>query len=114
MKIAFISGPYRSDTPYKTLMNIAAAESTALALWKIGYSVICPHKNSSWFDGVCEDIVLLSGYLEILQRCDLLVLFGNWFASIGSVAEHKKALDLDIPIFLYPNNIQDIENFLYS
>ena len=55
MKVAYVAGPYRAPTPYQTLRNIREAEYIALKLWKMGYAVICPHKNTSLFDGECDD-----------------------------------------------------------
>jgi len=111
MKIAYIAGPYRAETPHRTLQNISSAESAAIALWRLGYAVICPHKNSSWFDGSCEDSVFLKGYLEILRHCNLMVLFGNWYSSNGTLIEREIALEIDIPIFIYPNELEKIGEF---
>lgn len=46
-KVIFVSGAYRSETEWGVEENIRKAEEAALRLWKLGWIVICPHKNSS-------------------------------------------------------------------
>jgi hypothetical protein len=87
MKVAYVAGPYKASTTYKTLKNIREAEYVALKLWKMGYAVICPHKNTSLFDGECEETVWLDGYLEIIKRCDVVVPLPSWLESGGSIIE---------------------------
>ena len=92
MKIAFISGPYRAKTEWGVLNNIRAAEKVALKYWKKGYVVICPHKNTALMGGVLPDEVWLKGDLEILRRCDVVVMMEGWKKSEGARAEHEEAL----------------------
>ena len=99
MKVAYVAGPYRAPTPYQTLRNIREAEYAALKLWKMGYAVICPHKNTALFDGECDDSTWLEGYLEILKRCDLIVPLPNWPESEGSQVEILYALKHNIPMY---------------
>ena len=98
MKLAFISGPYRADTIAGVVRNIRNAEAVAIEYWQKGYAVICPHKNSSLLDGLADDSVWLEGDLEILSRCDLIVLVPGWEKSEGVKAEIEEAKKLGIPI----------------
>lgn len=98
MKVAFISGPYRADTINEIKENIQTAEKYAKKYWRLGYAVICPHMNSAFFDGICADSVRRGGYIEILKKCDCLILIPNWWDSRGSVAEKDFAIDNDIEI----------------
>ena len=82
MKVAYVCGPYRADTICGVVENIRAAEAVALELWRMGFAVICPHKNSALFDGAAPDSVWLKGDLEILIRGDLLVTCTGWWESI--------------------------------
>jgi hypothetical protein len=98
MKLAFISGPYRASSSYKVQQNIYRAELIAKKYWKLGYAVICPHKNTSLFDCMLPDEVWLEGDLEILSRCDVIVMMGNWDKSVGALGELKLARDLGMEI----------------
>jgi len=112
LKVAYVAGPYRAPTPYQTLRNIHEAEYVALKLWQLGYAVICPHKNTSMFDGECEDSVWLDGYLEILKRCDILVLINGWADSKGSIMERDLAILKGIPVYQFGPGYQAIKDFL--
>lgn len=98
MKVAFISGPYRADTIRGTVENIRRAEAVAIKYWKLGYAVICPHKNTALFDGTADDAVWLRGDLELLCRSDICVMLSEWEASEGSRREHLVAQQQGIEI----------------
>jgi hypothetical protein len=95
MKVAFICGPYRADTIHGIVQNIRKAEYYAKKYWQKGYCVICPHKNTALFDGVCQNAVWLNGAKELLSRADILVLIPGWQNSSGSMDEWKLAKELE-------------------
>ena len=97
MKVAFISGPYRGPTESDVVRNIRHAEQYAIKYWKLGYAVICPHKNSALFGGLADDSVWLDGDLEFLRRSDVIVLIPGWKTSAGAKAERREAIRLGIP-----------------
>lgn len=99
LKLIFVAGPYRADTEYGVHQNIARAEAAAIELWKLGLSVICPHKNTAYFGGATDDQVWLAGDLEQLRRCDALFLVKGYEQSEGALGEIKLAKELDLPIF---------------
>ena len=93
-EVVFICGPYRAETVYGIVQNIRHAEEYAIKFWKLGYSVICPHKNTSLFDGICEDNVWLEGVKELLRRSDIVACIPGWRDSKGSVEEFELAKEL--------------------
>jgi len=101
MQVAYICGPYRAPTIHQTVQNIRRAEEAALALWRMGYAVICPHKNTSLLDGACDDSVWLEGDLELLRRSDLVVTLPGWEQSEGSKSEVAEARKLGIPVYSF-------------
>lgn len=109
-KVAFVSGPYRAKTPYGIKQNIRNAEAVALELWKMGYAVICPHKNTSLFDGECPDLIWLDGALELLRRSDIVVLIPGWAGSSGTREEIKESVKRGIPVFKWPEQSQELQN----
>jgi hypothetical protein len=98
LKVAYVAGPYRADTIYGVAQNIQKARDVALRLWKLGYAAICPHSNTAFFDGACPDSVWLEGDIEILKRCDLVVLVDGWETSAGACREVEVAAACAIPI----------------
>jgi hypothetical protein len=107
MRLAYVAGPYRAPDEWGVLTNIRNAESVALELWKLGFAVICPHKNTALFGGAAPDDVWLKGDLEMIRRCDLLVLIPGWEASSGSREEKRKAEEWGIPVREWPMCLRD-------
>jgi len=81
--------------------NIRIAESAALRWWRKGYAVICPHLNTAFFDGECDDDVWLKGDIAILERLrkgDVIVMLENWRESSGAVTEYGRAIELGVRV----------------
>ena len=100
MKVIYIAGPYRSKNNKicEVVQNIRNAEKIALKYWKLGYAVICPHKNTALFDGYCDDKIWLEGDIEILKRCDIIVMMSNYLKSSGAIAELNFATENNIEV----------------
>lgn len=98
MKLAFISGPYRGPTESDVVRNIRHAEKYAIQYWLKGFAVICPHKNTALLGGLAPEKVWLEGDMEILRRCDLIVMIPGWENSEGAKAEHEAAVSMGMDI----------------
>lgn len=92
MLVAFLSGAYTSKSLWQQKQNIQEAEKIAVELWQMGFAVICPHANTSFFDGAIAYETFLSGDLAILERCDIHVMMPHWVSSHGSQNEHAYSL----------------------
>jgi hypothetical protein len=104
MKLAYVAGPYRAPTMHQIVDNIRAAEAVAIALWQMGFAVVCPHTNTACFDGTAPDQVWLEGDLEILRRCDLLVTVSGWERSEGATIEVREANSALKPVYHWPED----------
>ena len=105
MKLAYTAGPYRAKTLHGVMENIRAAELTAIDLWRIGFAVICPHKNTALLDGTLgedDSHIWIEGDLVMLERCDCIVMIPGWERSEGARAEKEFAEDAKIPVFHWP------------
>lgn len=109
MKVVYIAGPFRAANAWLVEQNIRNAENLALEVWRIGAAVICPHTNTRFFDGAAPDDIWLKGDLEILKRCDAVLLTYNWRRSTGATAEKHYAELHGIPVF---DNICDLGAWL--
>lgn len=112
MKVIYISGHYRDKRgAYYILENILSARRAALEVWKIGGVALCPHLNTAFFDGAFDisDTVWLDGDLELISRCDAVLLLSDWENSLGAVIEKEKAEDLGIPVF---TTMRQVKNFI--
>jgi hypothetical protein len=98
MKLVYIAGPYRSATPWGVLQNINAAAEVAARVHRAGMFAVCPHLNSAHMEGVADDAHFLAGTLEMMRRCDAVILVPGWERSAGSRAEVNEAINLGLPV----------------
>ncbi len=99
MKVVFISGPFRAESAWGIEQNIRRAEEAALEVWRQGAAAFCPHTNTRFFQGAASDDVWLKGDIEIMRRCDALLMLPTWRNSQGAIAEHDLAIELGMPVF---------------
>lgn len=123
MRVLYVAGPYRSsEGSWGVRNNIDVATRAARELWLLGFAVICPHANTAWMDGpqpltnehgaACGsgDARFMEGDIEILKRCDALVLVGEWWKSAG--AQHERAIALGLmPVFQWPEDRAGLRAF---
>lgn len=99
MKLIYVAGPFRGANSWEMECNIRRAEALALKVWNSGMAALCPHTNTRFFQGAAPDEVWLAGDIEMLRRCDAVVLTTDWGRSSGARAEVKFALENKIPVF---------------
>ena len=114
MKVLYLAGPYRSkDGLWGVHLNVELAKAVSRDLWRSGFAVLCPHANSFPMDGFdIPDETFLTGDLEMLSRCDAVVLVGAWRGSSGAMAEKEFAEYRGIPCFEWDTQRAQIYNML--
>lgn len=102
--LIYVAGPYRAYGSFSVADNIQNAREVAIAIWQAGHTAICPHLNALNFeeDSGLPDEVFLERDLEILARCDAIVMAPRWEYSHGAIAEREYAIRHGIPCFVYP------------
>ena len=100
MKIIYIAGPFRAPTSWEIEQNVRKAEEIAFKVIQEGAMPLCPHANTRFFHGSAESDFFIQGYLEILHRCDAIMMIAGYSISEGSIIELKKAKKLGMPIFM--------------
>lgn len=102
MKLCYLAGPYRSpDGIIGIRRNIWRAEEVAVQLWQAGLAVISPHKNTALLDGAGPDDMWLKGDLEMIRRCDFIVVLPGWEKSHGTNTEIDFAHEHKIPVYYW-------------
>lgn len=104
--LIYVSGPYRADSEYGVTANIRRAGDVALSLWRAGFAVICPHKNTAGWGGVPDldglaplpDSTWLDGDVVMVKRCDAIFMMPDWKSSEGAVIEHAAAEEAGLAI----------------
>ena len=109
MKVIYVAGPYRGPHNWAIRCNIHSAAALALGVWKLGAAAISPHLNTADFQGAAPDDLWLEGDLEILRRCDAVLMTPDWNRSQGATVEHEEATRLHIPVFY---SLESLESWL--
>lgn len=94
MTVVYIAGPFRGPDHWAIAENIRRAEQLALEVWKLGAVALCPHANTAHFHGALPDDVWLQGDMELIRRCDVVLLTPDWESSEGARREREEALRL--------------------
>ncbi len=107
--LVYVSGPYYGNTPEQIDKNIAAARAVAIKLWEMGHAVICPHTNTIHFEQDCEATYeqYIEGDLNMISRCDAMVMLKYWETSKGAKIEYEYAVALGVPIYT-PDNLPEL------
>ena len=122
MKLVCIAGPFRDhytgpDGRYnfwKQDQNVNDAAGIALKVWAMGAAVICPHLNTRPFQGALTDDVWLNGDLEMIRRCDYLVLIPGWEGSEGTCNEKAFAHGSGLIVFEWDSILHDARAMTHS
>jgi hypothetical protein len=100
--VLFLAGPYRDPRgPHFIRENIERARAAAVHYWQRGFTVFTPHLNSYLMDGAAPDEAFIRGALEILRRCDIVVMLPGWQRSAGALAEHALAQELGMEVWVH-------------
>ena len=105
--IVYVAGPFRGATTWDVETNVRRAETLALVVARAGAMPLCPHMNTRFFDGQLDDTFWLEGTLELLRRCDAIVLTANWRTSAGARGEKAVAEALKLPVF-YEDELHEL------
>lgn len=109
MKVVYVAGPFRAANAWLVEQNIRRAEEVALAVAESGAMPLCPHTNTRFFNGTVTDEFWLAGTLELLRRCDAIIMVPGWEKSSGARAELAEAKRLGLDCY---TSIQELAHFL--
>src|SRR3990167_5052970 len=103
--IVYISGSYSGEISN----NIQKARETAIKVWETGYTAFCPHLNTIHFENDCKCVYedYIAGDIEIINRCNALLMVEGWEQSEGANTEHDYAKGYGLPIFYSIDELND-------
>lgn len=98
--LVYVSGPYTASTPEQLARNIEMAKQAGLKVRALGLVPIVPHlailnddpKVFTYDNAMAE-------CLEILDRCDAVLMMEGWRESHGAQRECSVALRAGILVF---------------
>jgi hypothetical protein len=102
-RLIYIAGPYRAATTWQREQNSKGRSIVGVAVAKAGAYPVIPHSITAHFDAAhltseASDDLWLPGTLELMRRCDGVLLLPGWKESKGSCAEHAEAAARGIPV----------------
>lgn len=105
MTVVYVAGPFRATLPnghqdcWGIQQNVMAAMKLGLEVWKAGMVALVPHANTMFFQNAAGtvDDVWLKGDLELIRRCDVVLLTPDWERSSGARAEKEFAESIGMP-----------------
>jgi len=109
MRIVYVAGRFRGPTAWAIETNIRRAEEVGFAVSQLGAMPLIPHANTRWFHGEGTEQFWLDGTLELLRRCDAVMMVAGWEQSVGARGEKAEAERLGMPVF---TKIEDLEWWL--
>lgn len=97
--VCYVAGPFRAPNGWALAQNIRRAEAMAYEVAKLGAVPLCPHTMFATFDRTLSDEFWLDGTLELLRRCDVVLLCEGWEASSGTRGEIDEARRQGMPVY---------------
>jgi hypothetical protein len=106
-RLVYIAGPYRAATRWEEERNVRAAEALGYAVAELGAYPVIPHCcTRPYFADAQPGSFWLAATLELLRRCDAVLLAAGWEQSEGAQAEKAEAHRLGLPVFLGPPHLR--------
>lgn len=113
MKLVYVAGPYRSETREGVAQNVAAARHVGQLCVRKGWFPVLPTINTAHFDhdfpGLADDQYWLDGTMELMRRCDAVVLVDGWQYSSGAQGEIEEARKLGLKVYANTNVMPQLE-----
>lgn len=115
MPVVYICGPHRSSTREGVQLNIQSAMQVGKLACLKGWSPVIPHSNAAMLDEILPDLgdqFWLDATMELMRRCDAVVLAPGWQRSEGVKGELSEADRLKIPIYRSEHELPYADVFL--
>lgn len=107
MRLLYLAGPYSAPTPEGVAANVAAAvaEAKKIATRFPGIFPVVPHTFSGGGDWGQSYEFWLAGTMEVMRRCDAVLMLSGWGHSKGAQEELREAERLGKPVLLDWNDL---------
>lgn len=102
MKLIYIAGPYSAPAAAARLRNVQEAREVADLINRVYGDLACavvPHFLSAGIEDSLSPERWYAATLEVLRRCDAVVLTARWAESTGAREERAEAYRRGMPVF---------------
>jgi len=118
IRLIYVAGRFNADTGLARRDHVThAMRHAAWVLRQFGvqglYPVV-PHAQGEHLVGIGAEHIHYAGTLEIMRRCQAVLVVPGWEASKGTLAEIKEADTLGLPVFFagQPHTEAEIREWL--
>ena len=100
MKLIYIAGAYTAPTRCGIAANVQRAREVADAVARLGAFPVTPHFFDSGIEDAGDAAFWYAGTLEVMRRCDALIVAPGSDESKGTSVEIAVMVTLGKPVFL--------------
>lgn len=106
--LVYIASPFSAPTRVGVEVNIERAVWVGIELARLGVMPVIPHANTAHpeFERCQPYEFWLAGTLELMRRCDAVVMVKGWKRSRGARAEYEEAIARGMPVFFTLQELQ--------
>jgi hypothetical protein len=111
MKLMYVAGAYTGKTKEEVDLNIECAKKVGQVVVRKGWYPAIPHANTAGFDRTVSEVTYqfwIDGTLELMRRCDAVIMCPGWESSNGARGEHEEARRLKMPIYYETRVVPDL------
>lgn len=101
MAVVYIAGPFSGADGWEVAENVHRAERAAREVARLGAAPLTPHSIGARMNGTETYEYWCAATLEMMRRCDAVLLVDGWGRSRGALGEMEEAQRVGLPIF-YP------------
>jgi hypothetical protein len=106
LKIIYVAGKLTGKDNFEISRNVRAAEDVAMEVVKLGAMPLIPHANTGLnFFGTATEEFWYEGTVELMLRCDAVILVPGWTRSKGVALVMNAAQAKLMPIFATPEEL---------
>lgn len=100
MIMVYVAGAYSAPTPEGVEENCRRAREVGVQLAAVSPQVfpVIPHQTGRDIEHIGDYQFWIEGTLELMRRCDAVMMVHGWQTSKGAVAERRVALQRGIPV----------------
>lgn len=99
MLLVYIAGPFTAPTLWGVAQNIRNAEAAGREVALLGYFPVIPHVIGKHYGDDQTAEFWYEGTLELMTRCDAVLLIPGWEKSTGAYEERRVATERGMHVF---------------
>lgn len=100
MLIVYVAGPFYGPSDWDRQENIRRARVAGLEVARMGCYPFVPHSNTCYYFGTLPESFWVDGCLEMVARCDSILVLPGYLESKGTQLEMARATELGKQTFL--------------